>query len=127
MTIDFSKFLAEGIESQQKYAEASNMPGPLDDLTKEAREKMVIEYIGHLIEEAVETRFLVPRRSWKTHEPSFLDNEEGTKEFCYELTDILLFFRATLAYSGISVEEFEKCFNEKLHYNTKRPDHKVNV
>lgn len=126
MSIDFNSFLQEGVESQQKYAEAAGRPGPLDSLSNDERHALIIEYIGHIIEEAVETRMLVPRRSWKKNETSFLNSLEGKKEFCYELTDILLFFRAILAYSGITVSEFESFFNEKLHYNTKRKDHNVN-
>lgn len=122
--INLTEFIKEGITAQQQYASIGNVPGPLDPLTKEVREKMVLEYISHLIEEAVEARMLVPRRFWKIKEPSFLDNSEHTKEFCYELTDILLFFRAIVAYSGISVEEFEKHFNAKLGYNLVREDHK---
>ena len=122
--INFTQFLEEGIKSQQKYAEKSGQKGPLDNLSYEERYKKVIEHIGHLIEEAVETRMLVPRRSWKKEEKGYLESEELRKEFCYELTDILLFIRAILAYSGISVEEFEMFFNEKLKYNITRNDHK---
>lgn len=126
MTINFSQFLVDGVESQQSYSEKVGTPGPKDKLSNDARHKLVIEYIGHLIEEAVEARFLVPRRSWKVNEASYLDSENLRQEFCYELTDILLFFRAILAYSGISVPEFEQAFNKKLNYNKQRKDHKVN-
>lgn len=122
--IDFTEFLSDGITSQQEYATKGGRPGPLDDLTKSERYKFVIEHIGHLIEEAIETRMLVPRRSWKKHENGYLDDDSLRREFCMELTDILLFFRAIIAYSGISVSEFEKFFNEKLDYNKIRTDHK---
>lgn len=122
--INFTKFLEEGILAQQKYAEKAGVKGPLDDLTNQERYIKVIEMLGHAIEECVETRMLVPRRSWKTFEHGYLDDESLKREFCFEITDILLFIRATLAYSGISIEEFEEHFNKKLDYNKVRKDHK---
>lgn len=122
--IDLTEFLIQGFNAQQDYATKSNQMGPLDKLSNMERHSKVVEHIGHLIEEAVETRMLVPRRSWKVSEESYLDSIDGRKEFCYELTDILLFFRAIVAYSGISIDEFEKYFMEKMNYNTKRTDHK---
>lgn len=122
--INFTQFLEEGILSQQKYAEKSGNKGPLDDLTNQERYAKVIEHIGHLIEECAESRMCIPRRSWKKNELGYLDDPSLKKEFCYELTDILLFFRATLAYSSIPIEEFEEYFNEKLNYNKIRKDHK---
>lgn len=123
MAIDFLKFLNEGVAAQQKYAEKANLPGPLDDLTRDLRHKLIIENLSHLVEETVEARMLVPRRFWKVNEESFLDSEEGIKSFCYEMTDILLFFRATMAFSGISAEKFEEHFNAKIGYNAVRTDH----
>ena len=122
--INFTEFLEEGILAQQKYAEKSGIKGPLNNLTNQERYSKVIEHLGHLIEEVIEVRQLVPRRSWKINEPSYLDNNSLRKEFCFEITDILLFVRATLAYSGISIEEFEEHFNTKLEYNKIRKDHK---
>ena len=122
--IDFNQFLEEGIVSQQKYAEKGGRQGSLDLLSDEERYKYVIEHLGHMAEEVVETRMCVPRRSWKKNEVGYLESRELRDNFCHELTDILLFFRAVLAYSGISVTEFEKCFNDKLDYNKVRKDHK---
>lgn len=126
MTINLTQFLVDGFKSQQEYCEKAGIKGPLDNLTEKERQSAVIEHIGHLWEEACELRMLVPRRSWKVFEPYYLDSEEGKREFCFEMVDIILFYRAILAFSGISVEEFETYFNEKLHYNTQREDHKVN-
>lgn len=122
--INFTEFLEEGILAQQKYAEKSGIKGPLDNLTNQERYAKVIEHLGHAIEECVETRMLVPRRSWKTFEPGYLDDESLKREFCFEITDILLFIRSVVAYSGITVKEFEECLNEKLNYNKIRKDHK---
>lgn len=123
---DYTAFVDAGFESQQKYAEAAGVPGPLDDLTHAERYAKVIEMMGHLQEEIIEARVWVPRRSWKTAERSFLDSPENRKEFIAEMADQLLFHRAILAYSGISGEEFAEVAMEKFAYNTKRKDHNVN-
>ena len=126
MDFDYSKFVNEGWESQQKYASAAGILGPLDELSRDARHAKVIEHLGHLIEETIEARVYVPRRTWKTAEPSFLDNEKLRKEFVAELFDILLFHRAVLAYAGVTGEEFAEIAAEKLNYNSKRKDHITN-
>lgn len=122
--INFTQFLEEGILSQQKYAEKAGVKGPLDDLSNAEKYEKVIEHLGHASEEIVEARMLVPRRSWKKNEWGYLDDESLKREFCFEITDVLLFVRATMAYSGISVAEFEEHFNNKLDYNKVRKDHK---
>jgi hypothetical protein len=124
--MDFEQFLEDAFIQQQKYDSASGIKGPLDMWSDEERYVRVITYLGHMIEEVVETRMLVPRRTWKKNEKSYLETKEGKKEFCKEMTDILLFFRATIAYSGISVSEFMEAFNDKLDYNQVRDDHKRN-
>lgn len=126
MEFDYVDFINSGVLSQQKYATAANEPGPLDDLTREQRHTKVIEHMGHLLEELVEARVYVPRRSWKNSEPSFLDNEKLRKEFIAEIFDILLFHRAILAYAGVTGEEFAAIASEKMNYNSKRKDHNVN-
>lgn len=124
--IDFEQFLEEAFTSQQKYDHASGIKGPNDIWSDEERYERVIVYLSHMMEEVVETRMMVPRRTWKRKEIGYLESKELRKEFCAELTDILLFFRATLAYSGISVSEFTESFNEKLNYNETRKDHLKN-
>ena len=126
MDFDYAKFVDEGWDSQQKYASAAGILGPLDELSREARHAKVIEHLGHLIEETIEARVYVPRRTWKTAEPSFLDNEKLRKEFVAEMFDILLFHRAVLAYAGVTGEEFAQAAAEKLAYNSKRKDHITN-
>jgi hypothetical protein len=123
---DYIKFVNEGWESQQKYSKAAGLDGPLDDLSPKYRYAKIIEHMSHMIEEIIEARVYVPRRSWKTDEPSFLDNEELRKEFIAELVDILLFHRAVLAFAGVTGEEFADVAAEKLAYNSKRKDHNVN-
>jgi hypothetical protein len=125
--MDLIKFINEGFSSQQKYAKAAGQPGPLDeDLTREDRHAKVIEHLGHLIEETIEARVYVPRRSWKNNEPSFLDSDKNREEFIAEMFDIMLFFRAALAYAGVSGEEFAEIAAKKMNYNSKRKDHNVN-
>lgn len=127
MTFDYAKFIDKGYASQQKYAKAAGQPGPLDpDLSREDRHAKVIEYMGHLIEETIEARVYVPRRSWKNSEPSFLDNDKNREEFIAEMFDILLFHRAVLAYAGVTGSEFTEIAEKKMNYNSKRKDHNVN-
>lgn len=127
MMFDYAKFIDKGYASQQKYAKAAGQPGPLDfDLSREDRHAKVIEYMGHLIEETIEARVYVPRRSWKNSEPSFLDNDKNREEFIAEMFDILLFHRAILAYAGVTGSEFAEIAEKKMNYNSKRKDHNVN-
>ena len=126
MDFDYVQFVNDGFASQQKYAKAAGQPGPLDDLTPEQRYSKVIEMLGHMQEEIIEARVLCPRRSWKTAEPGFLDNEKIRKEFVAEMYDQLLFHRSVLAYAGVGGEEFAEIAAEKLNYNSKRKDHITN-
>jgi hypothetical protein len=125
-TFDYVDFVNSGFQSQQKYAEAAGQLGPLDLLEPKDRYAKVIEHMSHLIEEVIEARCLTPRRSWKTGEPGFLDNEKIRKEFTAECFDILLFHRAILAYAGISGTEFAEIAAEKMNYNSVRKDHITN-
>lgn len=139
---DFVAFINEGFDSQQKYDEKAGEYGPkqfqaldkfpakkLSGLEAEMLPKRyakIIEHFGHLIEELIEARVYVPRRSWKNGEPSYLDSPLLRKEFIAELFDIMLFFRAILAYAGVTGEEFLEVSREKLAYNMSRKDHNVN-
>ncbi len=125
-TFDYTKFIEEGYESQQKYDDAAGRLGPHDGMTREERFSKVIEYFGHIIEETIEARVYVPRRTWKNNEPSYLDNDKMREEFIAEMYDILLFHRAVLAYAGITAQEFAAVSKRKMEYNTKRKDHNVN-
>ena len=125
-TFDYTKFIDQGYEDQQKYDNAAGRPGPFDEVTPKERFAKVIEYLGHLIEETIEARVYVPRRTWKTNEPSYLDNEKTREEFIAEMYDILLFHRAVLAYAGVSAQEFAWVAKRKMEYNSKRKDHNVN-
>ena len=145
-TFDYVQFVDEGFASQTKYAKAAGDKWTPEELLRvdslrsvggvetteffdealQFRYKKIIEHMGHLVEEMVESRVYVPRRSWKNNEPSFLDNDELRGEFVAELFDILLFHRAILAYAGISGEEFLEAARAKMKYNSKRPDHNVN-
>ncbi len=144
---DYGKFIDEGFASQTKYAKVvgdkwtPNELRRIDALAQiggveicnstfavaiEERYRKVIEHMGHMMEEMVEARVYVPRRSWKNEEVSYLDNEDLRKEFVAEMFDILLFHRAALAYAGITGEEFLQISREKMNYNSKRPDHNIN-
>jgi hypothetical protein len=98
----------------------------LDLLEPKDRYAKIIEHMGHLSEELVEARVYVPRRSWKTNEPSYLDNQKLREEFIAEIFDLLLFHRSILAYAGVSGEEFARVAAAKMGYNATRPDHNVN-
>lgn len=123
---DYAQFINEGYVSQQKYAKAAGQLGPFDYLLPKERYAKVIEHLGHLIEETIEARVYVPRRSWKNDEPSYLDNKELRAEFIAEMFDILLFHRAALAYAGVAGDEFEEIAAKKMNYNSKRKDHNIN-
>lgn len=125
-SFDYVQFINEGFEAQQKYASKVNQPGPLDDLSRETRHAKVIEHISHLIEEVIEARVYVPRRSWKNGERSYLDSPEMRREFVAEMYDVILFHRAILAYAGVTGEEFAEIAAEKQAYNQVRTDHNVN-
>ncbi len=138
MSFDYTKFINEGFEAQEKYASKIGSVGPgmlmkyegdngslSEDLLSFRYEK-IIEYFGHLIEEAIEARVYVPRRSWKNKERSYMDSPEMRQEFVAEMYDILLFHRAILAYAGVTGEEFERIAAQKQAYNQVRPDHNVN-
>jgi hypothetical protein len=138
MTFDYAKFIDQGYESQEKYAKKVNEIGPtslalmeringkLHKVDLEFRYSKIIECFGHLIEEAIEARVYVPRRSWKNGERSYLDSPELRKEFIAEMYDILLFHRAILAYAGVSGDEFAQVASAKDAYNQVRKDHNVN-
>jgi hypothetical protein len=138
MSFDYTNFINEGYEAQEKYAAKIGNVGPdmlrkyeathgyLSEDMRDYRYEKVIEYFGHLMEEAIEARVYVPRRSWKNNERSYMDSPELRREFIAEMYDILLFHRAILAYAGVSGEEFEAIAAEKQAYNQIRPDHNVN-
>jgi hypothetical protein len=139
--MDLIKFINEGFDAQQKYANKVGELGPNDLLNIDKmselglplhadglsfRYQKMIEHFGHMVEEMIEARVYVPRRSWKNGERSFMDNSELRREFVAEMYDILLFFRAILAYGGVTGEEFAQIAAEKQAYNQVRPDHNVN-
>jgi len=138
MEFDYVKFINEGFESQEKYAKKVDEPGPtslalmekinggLKPADLEFRYAKVIEHFGHLVEETIEARVYVPRRSWKNGERSYLDSPKLRKEFIAECYDILLFHRAILAYAGVTGEEFAQIAAVKQAYNQTRKDHNVN-
>ena len=145
-TFDYVQFVDEGFAAQSKYAKKAGEKWTPDELARvdslrkvggdetseffsealDARYKKIIEHMGHLVEEMVEARVYVPRRSWKNNEPSYLDNDDLRTEFVAEMFDILLFHRAILAYAGVTGEEFLEAARAKMKYNSVRPDHNVN-
>ena len=145
-TFDYVEFINEGFAAQSKYAKKAGDPFTPDELARidelvkiggtetfqnfedamKFRYQKIIEHFGHLVEESIEARVYVPRRSWKNQEVSYLENEKLRKEFVAEVFDMLLFHRAILAYAGVSGEEFLQVAREKMDYNSKRPDHNIN-
>lgn len=145
-TFDYAAFVDEGFAAQSKYAKKAGDKWTPDELLRvdklreiggvetaeffaeamDARYAKIIEHMGHLVEEMVEARVYVPRRSWKNNEPSFLDNAQLRSEFVAEVFDMLLFHRAICAYAGITGSELLKAARAKMAYNSTRKDHNVN-
>ena len=145
-TFDYVKFVDEGFAAQTKYAKKAGDKWTPEELLRidalravggietseffnealQARYEKIIEHMGHLVEEMVEARVYVPRRSWKNNEPSFLDNDDLRGEFVAEVFDMLLFHRAICAYAGITGTELLEAARAKMDYNSKRKDHNVN-
>lgn len=124
--MDLKEFIDDGWHTQQRYAEASGVFGPFDFVSKPERYQAIINNLGHMLEETIEARREVARRPWKKDEIGCLDSEEKRLAFIEEMFDVLLFFRATLAYAGVSGEDFEKVAIAKSNFNENRPDHKIN-
>lgn len=124
--MDLKEFINDGWDAQQLYAEASGIFGPYDQVSNEKRYQAILNNLGHMIEETVEARREVKRRPWKKNELGCLDDPFKREAFVEEMFDVLLFFRATLAYAQVSGEEFERIAQTKLNYNKNRSDHKTN-
>jgi len=143
MTFDYVEFIDGGFESQQMYDDAVGECGPkqfrlIDNHAEGERSEIevellsnryskIIDYFGHMVEEAIEARVYIPRRKWKTKERSYLDSPVLREEFLAEMFDILLHHRAILVYAGVTGKEFESVAAKKLAYNQIRKDHKINV
>lgn len=142
-SFDYVQFINNAYDAQQKYADKVGEIGPRDlsiidrnELNENSTPTMeyylkqryakMIEHFGHMVEESVEARVYVPRRSWKNGEQSFMDSSELRREFIAEMYDVLLFHRAILAYAGVSGEEFAEIATQKQAYNQTRKDHNVN-
>lgn len=142
-SFDYVQFINNAYDAQQKYADKVGEIGPRDlsiidrnELNENSTPTMeyylkqryakMIEHFGHMVEESVEARVYVPRRSWKNGEQSFMDSPELRREFITEMYDVLLFHRAILAYAGVSGEEFAEIATQKQAYNQTRKDHNVN-
>ena len=123
---DLTRFINDRKIAQNGFAKAAGQP-ELDDLTKDERYAKIIEYIGHAIEEVIEARMLVKRRSWKVGEKGFLDDPQMRKEFLLEMADIQFFLAAIYGYAGVSGEEATAALCEKIDINSKRKDHKTNT
>ena len=143
---DYKTFVRDGFEAQAKYDRAAGdrwNAETLKDVDKmvaiggeevsakfadayEYRYDKMIKYMSHMIEEIIEARIYVPRRSWKNKERSFMDSPELRQEFIAEMYDILLFHRAVLNYAGVTAEEFCAVAAIKSGYNSRRQDHNVN-
>lgn len=124
---DLVKFINEGPEAQDKFANAAGLP-LIKDMTREERYQMIVNMLAHASEELNgEVRAHVVRRPWKVGEQGCLDTGLHKQMFMDELFDVLLFIRGALAYAGFTGEEFVAIAEQKLHYNSVREDHKTNV
>ena len=122
--INLSEFIDDGYVMQQKIADACCMPSPSDTLSNEERYQLINNNLFHACEELIEARRELKRRPWKKDEDGFLDNDHKREAFIAEVFDVMLFLRASLAYAGISGEEFCLVANKKLKFNETRSDHK---
>lgn len=125
--ISLVEFINDGVISQDNFAKAGKIPSPLDLMSREERYQQILNNLFHATEELIEARREVARRPWKVGEVGCLDSEEKRKAFAEELFDVMLFIRATLAYAGISGQEFCQIALNKLNYNESRPDHKTSL
>ncbi len=133
MTSDFnfSDFIDAQAPLQHKYECAAFDFGgnlkPLSEYTDGERYERVVEYLGHLIEEVVESRLLVKRRRWKgDREKGFLSDPQMGQKFREELADIQVIFAAVCAYAGVTGEEITNALVQKIGYNSVREDHVIN-
>lgn len=115
------KLIEQAYETQAKYAAPYN--GPADDMPTNERYQKVVEMLGHIIEEVVEARQCVPRRSWRKDEVGYLDNRTLFDDFVSELADVQLFLLAAIAWAGVDPDVFCEALKEKRQYNTTRADH----
>lgn len=106
--MNFSILVNERAMAQVKLNQGRNL----------SRNELVVEALGHLIEEVIEARQCVPRRFWKTEK---FDREE----FIIELADIVIWLANTAGLAGIGGEEMEQAIEAKLKYNSTRADHIV--
>lgn len=125
--ISLAEFINDGVISQDNFAKAGKIPSPLDLMSREERYQQILNNLFHATEELIEARREVARRPWKVGEIGCLDSEDKRVAFAEELFDVMLFIRATLAYAGISGQEFCEIALKKLNYNESRPDHKTSL
>jgi hypothetical protein len=133
MTSDFnfSDFIDNQVELQNRYETAALDHGghgkDISHYTDGERYERVVEYLGHLIEEVVESRLLVKRRRWKgDREKGFLSDPQMGQKFREELADIQVIFAAVCAYAGVTGEEITNALVQKIGYNSVREDHVIN-
>lgn len=83
---------------------------------------LILEYIGHTIEELIEVRMEIPDRKFWSSSRKQMDREAVLEE----LIDALLLLCGTFAVSGFSPEDVEQALEYKLQKNATRKDHKGN-
>lgn len=114
-------FLAERVTNAAKYGV------DLDSLTPAQRHQIIIDCVGHVLEEMVEFRMCVPRKPWKSNEPCPITNPEQRALALAEFADVLLLLGNCALYAGFSAEDIEKAITDKIAYNDQRLDHSKNV
>lgn len=114
-------FLAERVVNAAKYGV------DLESLTPEDRHQVIIDCVGHVLEEMVEFRMCVPRKPWKKNEPCPITNPEQRALALAEFADVLLLLGNCALYAGFSAEDIEKAIADKIAYNDQRLDHAKNT
>lgn len=96
----------------------------LDEISGAEHHRLVIEYIGHAIEELVELRCCIPRRYWRNDEPDPYFDPEQAQKVSSELADVWIILAALSATMGAQCgDDVWQLISDKWAHNMARPDH----
>lgn len=90
-------------------------------LSNNKRYGIAVDALSHCIEELIELRKLIPRKSWKDeHDLAPIGNQETSAE----MADVLLFLDVVRWYLGFTQEDMEHAVKAKRRVNDEvRTDH----